>query len=109
MKVIDTSGMKSPTYVYHPDCLEGKIVPAAEVPEMHKKGWVSNHLEARKMAESKNGEPNVENTAEPTSYDNMKIGELKELCSKRDIPVPPTYKKADIIKLLVATDDETAA
>ncbi len=41
-----------------------------------------------------------------SEYKSMKVGELREICKERGLPVPNGWKKPQLIKLLILDDEE---
>lgn len=84
--------MGEPTFLYHPDCLEGQIFDSSEVDEKLGEGWFDNPTDAK------------ETVGGGSNYSSMTVKDLKALCEERDIQLTVGTKKADIIYALEEND-----
>lgn len=96
-------------FMYHPDCIEGKIFDSDETEQLKEEGWFESHHDAKKVLAERSPGKTEDDTGEPKEYKDMKVKELQALSKERDIPIPAGTNKDGIIKLLVADDGGSTA
>ena len=103
--------MGKPTYLYHADNPKGEIFDSDEVEEKLKEGWTENHLEAEEQAAAKKAKKTEkkDDGPEPTEWDDLKVDQLKAVCSGNDIPFAAKATKPEIIKLIEGAEVDFVA